>query len=80
MLDEAVGVAGMQFLAALVLGLLAYAIGRERAFHHQQEAQNTLCRLRLADATRQLLEAKRKEEIVQAVVQTEPTAGPEESA
>ena len=71
-LDAFTGIAGMTVLAPLPLGLVAYALGRERAFHLRLEAHNTLCRLRLADAIRELLTSSKRQDFVSA-----PRSGPE---
>ena len=63
-LDGLIGVAGMGLLAPLLLGVGFYALGRERAFHLSLEAQNTLCRLRLAEAIRELLMASKRTSFV----------------
>ena len=63
-LDAKLGVAGMQLLGPVILGLLGFFWGRERAFHLRLEAQNTLCHLRLADGTRALMESSRRQTLV----------------
>ena len=73
-LDDFIGVAGMSLLAPLLLGIFAYALGRERAFHLKLEAQNTLCRLRLADAMRELLMTSKRAGFVQKPAESRPAA------
>ena len=63
-LDEVIGVAGMTIIAPLLMGLIAFVVGRERAFHLTLDAQNTLCRLRLAEAMRELLVSSKRKEFV----------------
>ena len=63
-LDDMIGVAGMTIIAPLVMGVIAFAVGRERAFHLTMDAQNTLCRLRLAEAMRELLMSSKRKEFV----------------